>query len=784
MAGWMNKRKLRRKQVREKRAKLTGTRRAQSLSRLFSWPVLSSVAFIALAVVLACVGEMTLGYSTGQHIKHPVYARVPFQVPDAQQTAADREAARARTPSYYTPNAGALTFDRIRADLMRLYQAVADAESFEQFSEAAAETGWPADERAYQRLRAMAHEAGRDQFQQAVDALPLEQEYVARDLLMEPREPKSVSGFIRLEETDATGAAMYADVRHGELVPFGNERALKGAARDVARKLRMPELVATVEAIVRAVFSEQPTIVFSRERTLAEMRRAEELTPQAMKGFEVGKVFVNPGLIGMTEYGLLRAEHDAYLAYLKKDDLGAAAERHIHLLRQVGLGVLVAFLSIGLLAYVRLYHPRIFEVRMRTIAFMALLLGTLLAGRLLHLRWPDWPELIYGPCLIATFVLAIAYPRRLAGGTMCITGLILATTIDAGLTFLLPLFAGIAVAGHYMAEVRSRTKLPAAGLLTGLAVLIVAEAAYFMERQGFQFALQHAVWGGICALGAGLVVSGMLPFIERMFRVATSLTLLEWRDPTRPLLQLLAREAPGTYNHSLMVGTLGASACDTIGANGLLVQVGALYHDIGKITKPAYFTENQEGRISRHENLAPTMSLLIILGHVKDGVEMAKEYKLPRVLYQFIAEHHGTTVVRYFHHMASEKQPQIASGRHDRAVPEAEFRYSGPKPRTRESAVLMLADGVEGAVRALAEPTPGRIESVVHQVVMDRLNDGQFDDCDITLKELRCVEEALVKSLCGIYHARVPYPKAKKDGEEATSESQRERPAEQRRVSV
>ena len=260
-------------------------------------------------------------------------------------------------------------------------------------------------------------------------------------------------------------------------------------------------------------------------------------------------------------------------------------------------------------------------------------------------------------------------------------------------------------------------------------------------------------------MAAAFVLSGILPFIERIFRIATSLSLLEWRDPTRPLLQLLAREAPGTYNHSLVVGTLAEGACERIGANGLLAQVGALYHDIGKIQKPDYFVENQEGQVSRHDNLAPTMSLLIILGHVKDGVEMAKEYKLPRVLFQFIEEHHGTTVVRYFHHMANEKQPRIASGKHDREVPEAEFRYNGPKPRSRESAVLMLCDGVEGAIRAVHEPTPSRIESVLHQVVTNRLNDGQFDDCDITLKELRQVEDSLVKSLCAIYHGRVAYPK-------------------------
>ncbi len=165
--------------------------------------------------------------------------------------------------------------------------------------------------------------------------------------------------------------------------------------------------------------------------------------------------------------------------------------------------------------------------------------------------------------------------------------------------------------------------------------------------------------------------------------------------------------------------------------------------------------------MNRHDRLSPTLSLLIIVGHIKDGIEMARAYGLPRVLHQFINEHHGTTVVRYFHHMASEaaaKNP--LKGRHGRDVPESEFRYPGPKPRSKESAILMLCDACEGTVRALPEATPGRVESSVHQVVMDRLNDGQFDDCDITLRELRQVEQSIVKSLCAIHHGRIKYPKA------------------------
>jgi putative nucleotidyltransferase with HDIG domain len=268
------------------------------------------------------------------------------------------------------------------------------------------------------------------------------------------------------------------------------------------------------------------------------------------------------------------------------------------------------------------------------------------------------------------------------------------------------------------------------------------------------------LWAAGSVFVASLAFQGVLPAIERVFKIATSMTLLEWTYASRPLLKRLAQEAPGTYNHSLVVATMAEAAADTIGANGLLAKVGALYHDVGKIHKPDYFAENQEARMNRHDGLTPTMSLLIIRGHVKDGLELAREYGLPRVLIPFIAEHHGTTLVRYFHHRAAELQPLKASGRHDRAVAESEFRYTGPKPQGKESAILMICDGVEGIVRSLPEPTPMRIENAVHHIIMDRLNDGQFDECDITLRELHRVEESLVKTLSRFYHGRVSYPKA------------------------
>jgi putative nucleotidyltransferase with HDIG domain len=249
-------------------------------------------------------------------------------------------------------------------------------------------------------------------------------------------------------------------------------------------------------------------------------------------------------------------------------------------------------------------------------------------------------------------------------------------------------------------------------------------------------------------------MTGLLPFIERTFGVLTDLSLLEVGDVAHPLLQELVRRAPGTYNHSINVASLAESAAEAIGARGLLVRVGAYFHDVGKMLKPAYLVENQ-GKENRHESLVPAMSTLIIVAHVKEGVELARQYNLPQPIVDLIAEHHGTTLVEYFFRRAEERSQSDPNGEE---VDEQTYRYPGPKPTTRESAVLMLSDAVESASRTLTEPTPSRIASLVHELAMKRLLDGQFDECGLTLEELGLIEQSLVKSLTAVYHGRVKYP--------------------------
>lgn len=744
--------------------------RGRITSRVMSWPVLLGALFTAGAAGVAVVTENKLDYAVGQRIDHPIYAHVSFQVPNPKQTETNRKAARASTPSYYKWNAFGVTFDRIRADLSRLYRIAADAATFEDYSTQARELLAEApDESGYaylRRLTGQPDDAGRATFQKWVADLPLETEYLVRNL-REPRDPPSNADYIVVEREEPDGSRTMVNVRHASVLRQENERALGGIAEDLAKKSFPFDLRNTVQQIILATLREQPTIIYNADRTTEEMRKAEAATPEAFITHEKGRPFITPCVLGSEQLELLRAHHAAYETFLRGESPDAEQLRLERMLQRVGLGTLVGFLALTLLVYARMNQRRIFENRLELAEYGALLLSALASAVLIDIYWPHIPELIFVPGLFAASIAAIVYPRRFAIGTICILAVLISTAVRGNLVFLLTLITGVAATTYQLEEIRSRTKLITAGTVTAVVMVIVSVAGGLVEAHSWAYLRERAQWAALAAFAAAFVVSGLLPFIERIFRVATALTLLEWRDPTRTLLQLLAREAPGTYNHSLVLGTLAQAACERIAANGLLAQVGALYHDIGKIPKAEYFTENQEGRTNLHDRLAPTMSLLIILAHVKDGLEMAREYKLPHVLHQFIAEHHGTTVVRYFHHLASEKQPKIASGRHDRAVSEAEFRYSGPKPRTRESAVVMMCDGVEGAVRSLSDPTVGRIESTVHQVISDRLADGQFDDCDITLKEIRLVEESLVKSLCGIYHGRVAYPKARKPVEEA-----------------
>jgi putative nucleotidyltransferase with HDIG domain len=266
--------------------------------------------------------------------------------------------------------------------------------------------------------------------------------------------------------------------------------------------------------------------------------------------------------------------------------------------------------------------------------------------------------------------------------------------------------------------------------------------------------LRDGMWGALSALAATAVAFGLLPLVEQVFGLTSDITLLELSDLNRSLLRRMQLEAPGTYHHSMVVGSLAESAAEATGANSLLARVQAYHHDIGKLAKPEYYAENEPASSrSRHEKLTPSMSALVVKSHISEGLEMARKERLPRAVRNAIPEHHGTMVMAFFYHKALETDP--TARRED-------YSYPGPRPRSKETAILMLADGVEGASRALAEPTPSRIRGLVQRIIEERVRDGQLDECNITIQELARIREAFIPVLTAIFHVRAPYPAAPK----------------------
>ncbi|MEM7315417.1 MAG: HDIG domain-containing metalloprotein, partial [Planctomycetota bacterium] len=360
------------------------------------------------------------------------------------------------------------------------------------------------------------------------------------------------------------------------------------------------------------------------------------------------------------------------------------------------------------------------------------------------------------PLLLFSMTIVIAYDQELALLLSTVMSLVVVVSLGLGLSEFTVYVAALSTVVLCLRDVRSRTKLIYVGLVTAAiaAATAIGCATLADPAQGYGI-LVRAAWYGFFSVMAGMLMTALLPFIENLFDIQTEQSLLELADVAHPLLQELIRRAPGTYNHTINVASIAEAAAEAINANGLLVRVGAYFHDIGKMVKPGYFIENQGDGGNRHESLLPAMSTLVIIAHVKDGADLARQHNLPNVLVDFIMQHHGTTLVEYFYNRANE---QSESDPDYGEVDEHSYRYPGPKPQTKEAAVLMLADTVESAGRSLTEPTPSRIESLVHDLSMKKLLDGQFDECGLTLSELKKIEVSLIKSLSAVYHARIKYP--------------------------
>ncbi len=515
-------------------------------------------------------------------------------------------------------------------------------------------------------------------------------------------------------------------------------------------------VLTNVQYYLQTVLSQTPVYLYDEAATKIEIAEAikemEKFPP--VKHYYAGQRLVihtaaqadDESRKGLSagDLGLLREEHKAFRA---KEQYWRQFSRF------VGRGALLAALTGLLAAYVQHYRQRIVTNPWRALAIVAMLLLMLGINKIMiQAGWNSHAAVL--PVMMTAVILTIAYDQRFALAISVIMATFVVLQMRATFATYLVITSAAGCSVLMLREIRTRSKLIEVAAISAAAVFITTCELGMTAGTPWRFVMHDALWGSGFALLVGFVVQGILPLIERTFNIATSMTLLEWCDASKPLLKRLAMTAPGTYNHSLQLGTMCEAAAESVGARGLLARVGAYYHDIGKVNKPEYFVENEAESASRHARLSPEMSLLIIIGHVKDGIEMARESALPGVLHEFISAHHGTTVVQYFYHAATQRKNDK-----DRVPAEMEFRYPGPKPRMKEAAILMLADAAESSVRSMPEPTPTRIENQVHKMVSARLADGQLDECDLTLHQVHMIEESLVKSLYGFYHARIAYPK-------------------------
>ncbi len=503
-----------------------------------------------------------------------------------------------------------------------------------------------------------------------------------------------------------------------------------------------PEATQALQELISAVVA--PSLRYeasTTERVRAEARAAVEQYD--------GLVRRNEKIIGSHE--IATAEHIRKLESLRAWNARTRAANRLNqeLLPILGRLTLITFLILGFVGYLRRNHRMVYEDTNLLFLLAVLTACVMAVGWVVVNQFRGYEMLI--PVTVLSLAAALLFGQALGFAATLVASLLTGVVFGLGLPFL----TGSALAGiaalTTATGVRRRRDFYRPMFLIAVAYALAIVAMGLVDGALGTVLLRRALWGVAAGFASVLVVTLLLPLLETAFSVTTDITLLELADLNRPILRRLMLEAPGTYHHSLVVGSLAEAGAAAIGGNPLLGRVGAYYHDIGKIEKAEYYVENQSSARSRHEKLSPTMSCLIIEAHVREGAEIARRERLPKAIVDAILEHHGTTLMSFFYHKAREADPNVE---------ERDFRYPGPKPRSKEIAVLMLADAVEAAARSLTEPTPSRIRGVVTRILDARVKDGQLDESPITFEDLAKTRESFIPILTALFHARVDYPGA------------------------
>ncbi|WP_138204765.1 HD family phosphohydrolase [Haloimpatiens lingqiaonensis] len=412
-------------------------------------------------------------------------------------------------------------------------------------------------------------------------------------------------------------------------------------------------------------------------------------------------------------------------------------------------GVVLIVMALQLY-YLRKYHSKVYNDNSKLILIFILIFISLSLARVLGIISPFLVPLSCVPMLMTLLI-----GQRVALTINVINCALIGAVVGFKPEIIMLSVINGVIGTIILKKMQQRNDILYSSIYMAIINVLFTFSSGFLLSNNVLDVAKNAAFAFVASCISGVLTIGFLPFFESTFDIVTTIKLLELSNPNNPLLRKILLEAPGTYHHSVLVGNLAEVAAEAVGGNPVLARVGAYYHDAGKIKRPYFFKENQLGGENPHNKITPNLSTLIITSHVKDGLELAKEYKIPKEIQNIIMQHHGTSLVKYFYLTVKNASEDPES------VKEEDFRYPGPIPNSKEAAIIMLADGVEAAVRSISNPTKGKIEEMVNNIIKGRLSEGQLDDCDLTLKDLNKIRKSFLKVLSGIYHQRIEYPSDK-----------------------
>lgn len=481
----------------------------------------------------------------------------------------------------------------------------------------------------------------------------------------------------------------------------------------------------------------KPNLFYDNEKTEeAQQEAAKNVTPVVYKKnqtiVEEGKPITEAQIQALDELGLLNNSKFNISLYL-------------------ALAIMVIIVMYIQNRYLKKYYKDIYNNSSKLIMINIITIMTIVFARVFSIASPYLIPLACTPILLT---LLLNYRISLV---VSITNIILmAVAVSFNIEIIILAIVSVIVGATFLKKMQQRNDIVYSCIYIAILNGVMTLSISALVTSNLKEILLDTAFILVGSLLSGILSTGLLPFFESMFDIVTNVKLLELSNPNNPLLKKLLMEAPGTYHHSVIVANLAEVATEAVGGNALLARIGAYYHDIGKTKKPYFFKENQLGKENPHDDITPELSKLLIISHVKDGLELAREYKLPKVIQDFIPTHHGKTLVKYFYLTAKNN----AENPDD--IKEEDYMYPGPKPKTKEQCILMLADSVEAAVRSISNPTKEKIENMVDNIVKDKLSSGQLDDSQLTISDVKKIKKCFLKTLNGIYHERIEYPKDKR----------------------